>query len=87
VKKEPVKKRKKVEPVIKVESKQMPPEIINMIIENYNTVLDQQMEMLHSQFVVYISESKLPVMQVIMVLQILISEAVELAKTKYIKGG
>lgn len=87
MKKEPVKKRKKVEPVIKVESKQMPPEIINMIIENYNTVLDQQMEMLHSQFVVYISESKLPVMQVIMVLQILISEAVELAKTKYIKGG
>lgn len=72
-------------PVTKQENQQMPPEIVNMIIENYNTVLEDQMGHLHNQFVVYISESKLPVMQVIMVLQIILNEAVDLAKVKYVK--
>jgi len=76
------KKEKKAEPV----NNQMPPEIINMVIENYNTAIDQQMEHLHNRFVAYISESKLPVMQVVMVLQILLSEAVEMATKKYVKG-
>ena len=64
----------------------MPNEITQMVIDNYNTALDQQMEKLHNHFVGYISESRLPVMQVIMVLQILLDEAVAMAKTKYVKG-
>lgn len=77
------KKEKKAEPVLE---NRMPPEIINMVIENYNTAIDQQMEHLHNRFVAYIAESKLPVMQVVMVLQILLSEAVEMATKKYVKG-
>ena len=69
-----------------LEKRQLPPEIISLIIENYNTVLDGQMEHLHNQFVVYISESKLPIMQVIMVLQILLKESVDMATQKYVKG-
>ena len=72
------KPKKKVEP--------MPNEIINMVIDNYNTALDQQMEKLHNHFVAYISESKLPVMQVIMVLQVLLRESTDMAMQKYVKG-
>ena len=72
------KPKKKVEP--------MPNEIINMVIDNYNTALDQQMEFLHNKFVAYISESKLPVMQVIMVLQILLRESTDMAMQKYVRG-
>ncbi len=83
MKKKPVEKKKiKSEP----KNQPMPAEITNIIIENYNTAIDQQMEHLHNRFVAYISESKLPVMQVVMVLQILLSEAVEMATTKYVKG-
>ena len=80
-------KKKPVKPVKKEMEKlePMPPDIINMVIENYNTAIDQQMEKLHNRFVAYISESKLPFMQVIMVLQILLSEAVEMATKKYVK--
>ena len=70
-----------------LQERQLPPEIIKLIIENYNTAIDQQMEYLHNQFVVYISESKLPIMQVIMVLQILLKESVEMAIQKYVKEG
>lgn len=69
------------------EGKQIPSEIINMIIENYNTVLDNQMENLHNRFIAYISESKLPVMQVILVLQLLLKEATDMASHKYVKEG
>lgn len=63
---------------------QVPPEIIGMVIENYNTILDTQMEQLHNRFVAYISESRLPVMQVIMVLHILLREATDMAVQKYV---
>lgn len=68
-------------------NKQIPPEIVKMIIDNYNIMLDQEMEKLHNRFVAYISESKLPIMQVIMVLQILLGEAVEMANKKYVEGA
>lgn len=64
----------------------MPPDVLGLVIDNYNTALDQQMEKLHNHFIAYISESKLPVMQVIMVLQVLLSEATEMAVKKYVKG-
>ena len=78
----------KKKPVKPVEEKlePMPNEIINMVIDNYNTALDQQMEKLHNHFVAYISESRLPVMQVIMVLQILLRESTDMAMQKYVKG-
>lgn len=83
--------KKKIEGVAsqqeELQERQLPPEIIKLIIENYNTAIDQQMEYLHNQFVVYISESKLPIMQVIMVLQILLKESVEMAIQKYVKEG
>ena len=82
--------KKKVVEVIpqqeELQDRQVPPEIVKLIIENYNTAIDQQMEYLHNQFVVYISESKLPIMQVIMVLQILLKESVDMATQKYVKG-
>ena len=69
-----------------LQDRQLPPEIITMIIENYNTAIDQQMEHLHNRFVLYVSESKLPIMQVIMVLNILLKESVDMAMQKYVKG-
>jgi len=68
-----------------IQDRQLPSDILKLIIDNYNTAIDQQMEQLHNQFVVYISESKLPVMQVIMVLQILLRESTDMAMHKYVK--
>ena len=59
---------------------------INKIIEGYEAANDDRMGHLHNQFVGFISASKIPLPQVIVVLQILLNEAMDLAKSKYTGG-
>jgi len=55
--------------------------------EAYLEQLDDQMGLLHNQFETFISASQLPLPQVILVLQMLISETVELAHKRYLTGA
>ena len=59
-------------------------EIIQRIIREYEHNNVELMGHLHNRFVGFISESKLPLPQVITVLQILLNEALQLATAKYL---
>jgi len=61
--------------------------ILHAVGEAYAAQLDEQMGLLHNQFVAFISEAKLPLPQVLLVLEILVNETVEQAKAKYVGGG
>jgi len=66
--------------------KQIPNEIVKMIINNHEETNSEMMGHLHNRFVAFISESKLPIPMVITVLQLLLHESIEMAIQKYIKG-
>ena len=57
--------------------------ILNAMHELYLKTLEESMGQLHNQFVAFISESKLPLPQVTLVLQMLLKEATEQAFKKY----
>lgn len=57
--------------------------IMKKMAEMYSTRLDDQMGQLHNQFVGFISESQLPLPQVLLVLQMLVHETVEQAARQY----
>jgi len=67
----------------KKEPKQIPPEIIQTIIDDYENQTTDRMGRLHNQFVGFISEAKIPLPQVITLLQMLLKEAMDLANVKY----
>lgn len=67
-----------------LEEKMVPKELIDLIISDYENAIDKRMEILHSRFEVFISEAKLPIIQVIAVLQLLLAEAIDMAKRKYL---
>jgi len=69
-----------------MEEKQIPNEIVKMIINNHEETNSEMMGHLHNRFVAFISESKLPIPMVITVLQLLLHESIEMAVQKYIKG-
>jgi hypothetical protein len=62
-------------------------ELLQQLGEAYSTQLDDQMGLLYNQFVVYISTSKLPLPQVLLVLEMLVNETVSQAKHRYVDGG
>jgi hypothetical protein len=53
----------------------------------YAAQLDEQMGLLHNQFVAFISEAKLPLPQVLLVLEMLVNETIAQARAKYVGGG
>ena len=59
---------------------------LRMMSESYETKLEQDMGQLHNQFVAFIASAKLPLPQVLLVLQILIKETVDQAYGKYLEG-
>ena len=69
----------------KKEPKQIPNEIIAEIVSNYEAGVTDQMGHLHNKFVGFISEAKIPLPNVITLLQMLLNEALEMANKKYIK--
>lgn len=69
-----------------MEDRQIPNEIVKMIIQNHEDTNTEMMGHLHNRFVAFISESKLPIPMVITVLQLLLHESVDMAVEKYIKG-
>lgn len=69
-----------------MEDRQIPNEIVKMLIQNHEDTNTEMMGHLHNRFVAFISESKLPIPMVITVLQLLLHESVDMAVEKYIKG-
>lgn len=63
------------------------PEIVRLIIDNYHKNIDSQMENLHTKMVAYISEAKVPLPQLILVLDMLKAEAVDMAFKKYLEDN
>ncbi|MFH2030837.1 MAG: hypothetical protein ABIJ40_09530 [Bacteroidota bacterium] len=68
-----------------IEPKPIPNEIIQEIMLNYENQVTEQMGQLHNKFVGYISEAKIPIPNVITLLQMLLKEALDLANQKYLK--
>lgn len=62
----------------------VPPEIVRAIVDDFQTQVEEQMGHLHNQFVAFISESRVPLPQVVMVLQMLLKEAADQAFAKYL---
>lgn len=62
---------------------QVPQQLVDMIVEDYQQQNDDAMGNLHNRFVAYIAEAQVPLTHVITVLTILLSEATELARKKY----
>lgn len=56
-------------------------ERVRLVYENH---LVDEMGMLHNRFVAYIAESRLPLPQVLLVLEMLVSETIDQAKKKYV---
>lgn len=63
----------------------VPQEIIDKIISSHQSNMDDAMGNLHNRFVAYISEAQIPLPMVITVLEILLDEALEMAKLRYLK--
>ncbi len=55
-------------------------EKLRLVYENH---LVDEMGLLHNRFVAFIAESRLPLPQVLLVLQMLVAETVDQAKRKY----
>jgi hypothetical protein len=68
----------------KKEPKPIPPEIIQTIIDDYEGQVIDRMGHLHNRFVGFISEAKIPLPQVITLLEMLLREAMDLANAKYL---
>lgn len=58
-------------------------EVVAKIIEEYCTQAETRAGQLHNRFVGFISEAKLPIDLVVTVLQMLLSEATDIAFKKY----
>ena len=52
----------------------------------YEDHLEETMALLHNRFVAFIGESRLPLPQVLLVLELLVTETVAQAKQKYLGG-
>lgn len=70
----------------KKKNKSVPQEIIQGFINEYEAQNDEKMGQLHNRFVGYISEAKIPLPMTIVVLQMLLKEALDLAEQKYLRG-
>ena len=57
---------------------------LRMMGESYEAKLEKDMGQLHNQFVVFISASKLPLPQTLLVLQMLVKETIDQAYGKYL---
>jgi len=61
--------------------------VTQMLAASYDAQLEEQMGQLHNQFVGFIAAARLPLPQVLLVLQILVAETVAQAQEKYLGGA
>lgn len=59
------------------------PQIVEKILESKGRQMEDEMGQLHNRFVAFISESKLPLPMVVLVLEMLLAEATDQALVKY----
>ena len=69
------------------ENKQIPHEIVDMILENQAVQVEERMGLLHNRFVAFIAEAQIPIPEVVTLLHVLLAEATEMALKKYIGGN
>ena len=62
-------------------------QLLQHLGEAYSDRLDEQMGQLHNQFVTFISAARLPLPQVLLVLEILVNETVAQATERYLGGA
>jgi len=62
----------------------IPKDVVGMIQQDYEDRVNDSMGHLYNRFVGFISESKVPLPQVVVVLQMLLHESMQLAKERYI---
>ena len=65
---------------------QLRQEALDQVRKIYEEQLTDEMGKLHNQFVAFISESRVPLPQVLIVLEILKAETIEIARHKYMGG-
>jgi hypothetical protein len=65
---------------------QIPSEIIEKIVLDHENAIEDRMGHLYNRFVGYIAEARLPIPQVITVLNMLLKDSLVIADKKY-KGG
>jgi hypothetical protein len=53
----------------------------------YSAQLDDTMGQLYNQFVVFIAQAQLPLPQVLLVLELLVQETIQQARSKYLGGN
>jgi hypothetical protein len=58
--------------------------ILKELAASYSAHLDESMGKLHEQFVAFVASSQLPLPQILLVLEILVSETIEQAKNQYL---
>jgi len=61
-------------------------ELLKQFEIQFDETLNDRMGHLHNRMVAFVSESRLPITHVITVLQMLLSDATEQAKKKFMKG-
>ena len=59
-------------------------DLVKMICEVHENKIEEDSAHLYNKFLGFISESELPLPQIVMILHILIDDAIDLAKEKYI---
>lgn len=59
---------------------------LDQVRKIYEEHLTDEMGKLHNQFVAFVSESRLPLPQVLIVLEMLKAETIEIARQKYMGG-
>jgi len=83
--KKPVEKKEPIPPAAP-EQLTLTPDALVEIRTYYETYLEDEMGKLHNQFVAFISESRVPLPRVLIVLEILKAETIEIARQKYMGG-
>ena len=60
-------------------------DFVQMIYEMHENQIEEASAHLYNKFIGFISESDLPLPQIVIILQILLDEAINLAKEKYMR--
>lgn len=68
----------------KIDVQNVKEKTIQTLRESYELKLEEEMGLLHNQFVSFIATSRLPIPQVLLVLQMLVKETTDQASIRYL---
>jgi hypothetical protein len=65
---------------------QISPQLVQLILAEHDSQQTDAMGQLHNRFIAYIAESRVSLPNIITVLELLLDEAITLARQRYVKG-